>query len=210
MYGRDTAVSTSFDRPRMSSFLNPLTLTARGERRTLASDAIFVPPEFDPLLHYIQLGQNQPKRRRRKGLVKPRKTFFVHVRFNKIVAHMTYVGRPFSFKGLTITLGMSEYNHLEGNWRGLFKKYRNGAIGSIIKSIATHEGRPYDPNTAILGEGSREEKHSSMSIFKKGKNLFRRKERSPLPSDEEDEELNVDIIDEKAEEVGRTLLLGKK
>ena len=169
------------------------------------------PPEKDPLHLSDSSTPDRAKKKRKKGLVKPRKIFFVHVRFNKIVTHMTYVGRPFSFKGLTITLGMSEYNHLEGNWRGLFKKYRNGVIGSVIKSIATHEGRSYDPSHVILGNASREEKKSPGSrLFRRGKQLFKRKEKtSDELSEEEDEELNVDVVDEKAEQAGRDLLLGK-
>lgn len=211
--GGDYGSSVIFEtRSRTSSFLEPRSYIGTPERERLASfaEAPQTPPDSDPLLYSASSLPRRSRRKRKKGLVKRRKTHFVHVRFNKIVAHVTYAGRPFSFKGLTITLGMSEYNSLEGNWRGLFKKYRNGVIGSVIKSIATHEGRSYDPSLAVLGDGSREEKSHPSGLLQRGRNFFRKKGKaSPAPSEEDDDEMRVDVVDEKAEQAGRNLLLGK-
>lgn len=158
------------------------------------SDSPQILPDVDPLTISVEEPLRK-KRRRKKGLAKSRKIQFVHVRFNKVVAHVTYSGRPFSFNGLTLTLGTSEYNSLEGSWRGLFKKYRNGIIGSVIKSIASHEGHHSDS------------KSTASRLLGKGRKLFHRKDKSSAPvENEEDDEMAVDVLDE---EEGRNLLLGK-
>eukprot|EP00210_Caulerpa_lentillifera_P001979 g1897.t1 len=195
---RESLTDTSFEiRTRASSFLEPLFCVDLPQHRPSFSDGAQILPDVDPLTISFK-ETSRKKRRKKKGLAKSRKIQFVHVRFNKVVAHVTYTGRPFSFHGLTLTLGTSEYNSLEGSWRGLFKKYRNGIIGSVIKSIASHES---------CHSGSKKDKSATSRILGKGRKLFHRKDKTtPTIENEDEDEMAVDVLDE---EEGRNLLLGK-
>lgn len=120
--------NSSFLSSPYSSFLKPeISLRTTSINRTLSrgsSGGSGSAAEVDPLALPTSDKSYQRKKKRRRGLSKPQKIHFVHVRFNQIIAQITYEGRPFPFTGLTIKLEKAEYDSLEGNWRGLFKKYR--------------------------------------------------------------------------------------